>query len=84
MDDQATVGEQDQDCSEEKVEEDGEGIEGDNSVSGDEEDLAPEHPVLLPGVDVLEDDDQEGGAGDRSKDPGGRDTHQEAAGGAGL
>ena len=53
-------------------------------MSGEEKDLAPEHPVFLPGVGVLEDDDQEGGAGDRSKDPGGRDTHQEAAGGAGY
>ena len=56
-DDQTTVGEQDQDCSEEEIEEDSEGIEGHNCVSGDEEDLAPEHPVLLPGVGVLEDDD---------------------------
>ena len=52
-------------------------------MSGDEEDLAPDHPVLLPGVGVLEDDDQEGGAGDRSQDRGGGDTQQEAARGAG-
>ena len=53
-------------------------------MSGDEEDLAPEHPVFLPGVGVLEGDDQEGGAGNRSQDPGYRDTQQQAVRGAGL
>ena len=82
-DNQAPVGEEDQDDAVHKVEEKGEGIEAHNDLSRDEENLAPEHPVFLPGVGVLEDDDQEGGAGDRSQDTGGRDTHQEAAGGAG-
>ena len=35
-------------------------------MTRDKKNLAPEHPVFLPGVGVLEDDDQEGGAGDRS------------------
>ena len=53
-------------------------------MSGDEEDLAPEYPVFLPGVGVLEGEDQEGGSGNRSQDPGCRDTQKQAARGAGL
>ena len=79
----ATVGEQDQDDSEEEREEEGVEVEAGGDLCGEEEDFAPENPVLLLGVSVHHREDQEGDVVDQCKECTGGDTHQEAEGGSG-
>ena len=52
-------------------------------MCGEEEDFAPENPVLLLSVSVHHGKDQEGDVVDQCKKCTGGDTHQEAGGGSG-